>query len=51
MTGAMTNGLALFLIAAVAGFFVLDHTVLHLDAGLVLARKGLDLIGWLAFWR
>ena len=47
----MTNGLALFLLAAVAGFLVLDYYVLHLDAALFVARKGVDLIGWVAFWR
>ena len=47
----MTNGLALALILLIAGFFALDHWVLHLDAPLFLARRGLDLIEWVAFWR
>jgi hypothetical protein len=47
----MTNALALVLIGLVAGFFLLDHFVLHIDAALFLGRRGLDLIEWLAFWR
>ena len=47
----MSNGLALFLATALVAFFLLDAFVLHMDAGLFLARKGLDLIQWAAFWR
>ena len=47
----MTNGLALTLVVLIAGFFLLDHFVLHWGAPLVAARQGLRLIDWLAFWR
>jgi len=38
-------------LALIAGFFLLDHFVLHLDAALFLARKGLLALDYLAFWR
>ena len=47
----MTNALAIGIGIVIAGFFLLDHFVLHLGAPLFLARKGMDLIEWLAFWR
>ena len=47
----MTNALAIWIVALIAGFFLLDHFVLHLDAPMVLARKAMDLIAYLAFWR
>lgn len=47
----MTNTLALWLAALILGLIVLDYTVYDLQAGLFLARKGLDLIQYLAFWR
>jgi len=48
---AMTNALALWIAAAIAAFFLLDAYVLQLGAGLFLARRGVDLIHALAFWR
>ncbi len=50
-TAAMTNTLAIWIVAFIAGFFLLDHFVLHLGAPLFLARKGMDLLEYLAFWR
>jgi hypothetical protein len=47
----MTNALALWIVALIAGFFLLDAFVLHLGAPVFLARKGLDLLDYLAFWR
>ena len=47
----MTNAVAIGLIVAIAGFFALDHFVLHLDAPLFLAREFYDLLQWVAFWR
>jgi len=47
----MTNRLAIIIALCVIGFFVLDHFVLGLDAGVFLIRKGLELITWMAFWR
>ena len=47
----MTNALAIWIVACIAGFFLLDHFVLHLEAPLFLAHKGMDLIEYLAFWR
>ncbi|MFQ6548277.1 hypothetical protein AADZ90_009985 [Aestuariibius sp. 2305UL40-4] len=47
----MTNRIAIWLLLLIAGFFVLDHYVLQLDAAVYLGRRALDLIEWLAFWR
>ncbi len=47
----MTNTLAIWIVALIASFFLLDTFVLHLGAPLFLARKGMDLIAYLAFWR
>jgi hypothetical protein len=47
----MTDRLALGLLVALAVFLALDHWVLHWGAPLYLARQGLRLIEWLAFWR
>ncbi|MFZ1727001.1 MAG: hypothetical protein WBO29_03425 [Albidovulum sp.] len=47
----MTNRIAIALALFIALFFVADHFWLHLDAGLNMARKILDLIDWVAFWR
>ena len=47
----MTNGIAIGIVLALAGFFALDHYVLHIDAAVFLGRKGLDLLGYVAFWR
>jgi hypothetical protein len=51
MTAPMTNSLAIGIILFLIGFFALDYFVLGLDAPLFLARKGIDLIQYLAFWR
>jgi len=47
----MTNALALWLFALVVGLFALDWYLADWGASLFLARKGLGLIEWLAFWR
>jgi hypothetical protein len=47
----MTNGLAIFLVACIAGFLALDALVWHWDLTLSLARRFTDLLDWLAFWR
>jgi hypothetical protein len=47
----MTNRIAIALALSIALFFAADHFWLHLDAGLIVARKILDLIDWVAFWR
>ena len=47
----MTNHIALALGLFIIGFFALDHFVLHMGAGLLIARKFMELIGWVAFWR
>lgn len=47
----MTNTIAVWIVVLIAGFFLLDHFVLHLDAALFLARKGLLGLDYLAFWR
>ncbi len=45
------NRLAIFIVALVILFFVADHSVLHFDAGLALARRGPASIRVLAFRR
>ncbi|EPX86314.1 hypothetical protein ruthe_01128 [Rubellimicrobium thermophilum DSM 16684] len=47
----MTNRLAIAILIVLALFFALDHWLLHWGAPLFLARQGLRLIEWLAFWR
>ncbi|MDH5453437.1 MAG: hypothetical protein OEY05_15350 [Paracoccaceae bacterium] len=47
----MTNRIAIALVLLIALFFAVDHFWLHLDAALILARKTLELIDWVAFWR
>ena len=47
----MTNRIAIALVLLVAAFFLADHFLLHLDAGLFLARQFLLLVEYLAFWR
>jgi hypothetical protein len=47
----MTNTLTIWIVAVIAGFFLVDHFFLHLGAPLFLAHKGMDLIDYLAFWR
>lgn len=47
----MTTKIALALAALIAAFFALDIYVLHLDAGMFLGKKLLELITYLAFWR
>ena len=47
----MTNALALSIVVLIAGFLLLDQFVLHWGAPLLLARRGADLVEWLAFWR
>jgi len=47
----MTNPIAIWIVIFVIGFFLLDHFYLHLDAGLIIARKLRDLIEYVAFWR
>ncbi|MDB2369130.1 hypothetical protein N9V68_00895 [Octadecabacter sp.] len=47
----MTTKLTIILAALIAGFFVLDAYVLHLNAFVFLAKKGVVLINYIAFWR
>lgn len=47
----MTTKIAIYLALAIAAFFALDHYVLHLNAGVFLAKRGLELINYLAIWR
>ena len=47
----MTTRLAFIIALLVAGYFVLDHYVLHLNAGVFLAKKGIELINYIAIWR
>ena len=47
----MTNRIALALALLIAMFFVADHFWLRLDAGLFLARKFIEFVDFLAFWR
>ncbi|AKS46240.1 hypothetical protein SAMN05444287_1349 [Octadecabacter temperatus] len=47
----MTTRLAFILFLLIAAFFVLDHYVLHLNAGVFLGRKIIELMSWIAIWR
>jgi hypothetical protein len=47
----MSNGLALFIVVCIAGFFLVDALLLGGGAPLALARRGLDLLDWATFWR
>ncbi|KQI68621.1 glyceraldehyde-3-phosphate dehydrogenase [Loktanella sp. 3ANDIMAR09] len=47
----MTNAVAVGILIAIAAFFALDHFVLQWDAPLFVARKFVELLQWLAFWR
>ena len=47
----MTNTIAIGLFLAIAGLLALDHFVLGWQIGLTMARHGVDLIQYLAFWR
>jgi hypothetical protein len=47
----MTTRLAFILFLLIAAFFVLDHYVLHLNAGVFLFQKMIKLMSWMAIWR
>ncbi|HQU69935.1 MAG TPA: hypothetical protein PLI43_17290 [Albidovulum sp.] len=47
----MTNRIAAVIALMIAAFFLIDALVLHLGAGLFLARQIAGLIEYLAFWR
>jgi hypothetical protein len=47
----MTNGMAAVLALLLAGLVAADVFLNDTSALLFLARKALDLIEWLAFWR
>ena len=47
----MTNTLALWLVALIAGFLALDAYVLRWDVPVLAMRALTDLIRWLAVWR
>ena len=43
--------LTFILALLIAGFFVFDHYVLHLDAFVFLVKKLVDLVNNMAIWR
>jgi hypothetical protein len=47
----MTNRIAAALALTIAAFFLIDALVLHLGAGLFLARRFAGFVEYLAFWR
>lgn len=47
----MTTKLTIILALLIAGFFALDHYVLHLNAFVFLAKKLIDLMNYMAIWR
>ncbi len=47
----MTNRIAIALLMMVVAFLVADQLVLHLGAGLFLARQFALFVEYLAFWR
>jgi hypothetical protein len=47
----MSTKIALSLALLIAGFFVLDHFVLQMNAGVFLGKKLIELVNYLAIWR
>lgn len=47
----MTNTITVALVLLIAGVFVVDATVLHLDLPLQAARSFAQLVEWVSFWR
>jgi len=47
----MTTRIAIILFLCIVAFFVLDHYVLHLNAGVFLGKKIVNLMSWMAIWR
>ena len=47
----MSNTLAVWLIGLILAAFGLDYLLNDSAATVFLARKGLDLLQWIAFWR
>ena len=47
----MTNQLAIILACVIVGFFAVDLVFLSGETSLFLAKKFLELIEWVAFWR
>jgi hypothetical protein len=47
----MTTKISLGFAAFIALFFVLDHYLLHMNTGLFLGKKMIELINFLAIWR
>jgi len=47
----MTSKLAIIIFLFIIGFFVLDHYVLHLNAFVFLAKRMIDLMDIMIFWR
>lgn len=47
----MTNQIAIALALMIAGLFLLDAFVLHMDLPVFLARQFVELIEWVSFWR
>jgi hypothetical protein len=47
----MTNGIAIGFVLIVGGAIAADLTLNAGSASLFMARQGLDLVQWLAFWR
>jgi hypothetical protein len=48
---AMTNRIAIALGILIAAFIIIDALAFGGHAPLFLARKGLEFIDWIAFWR
>lgn len=47
----MTNVIAFWLVVLIAAGLALDFALTGGDGALFLAREGLDLLQWVAFWR
>lgn len=47
----MTNRIAAGIALMIAAFFLIDALILHLGAGLFLARRFAAFVEYLAFWR
>jgi len=47
----MTNTISIWLAVLILGFFALDYFLLDLNAPIFLARKFLQFMEYIAFWR
>lgn len=47
----MTNSIVISLFVLIVAIFVMDAMLLHDDLPVIVGKRALDLIEWVAFWR